>query len=119
MGQRGKAESLTQPYCQDKCVMENVSESSQESLQGIGEIRLIRLHQKGAEAAVRAFRTSQQMDINPPGSKMAPKAHIIICYVERGKPYAFLCRNVEVSTPQGKEKAQRVEERDKKRTLAL
>ena len=68
---------------------------------------------------MRAFRTSQQMDINPPGSKMAPKAHIIICYVERGKPYAFLCRNVEVSTPQGKEKAQRVEERDKKRTPAL
>ena len=98
MGQRGKAESLTQPYCQDKCVMENVSESSQGSLQGIGEIRLIRLHQKGAKAAVGTFAVPQQMDINPPGSKMAPKTHTIICYAERGKPYAFLCRNVKVST---------------------
>ena len=46
---------------------------------------------------------------------MAPKARTIIRYAERGKPYAFLCRNVEVSTPQGEEMAQRVEERDKKR----
>jgi len=30
------------------------------------------------------------MDTNPPGSKMAPKTHTIICYAERGKPYAFL-----------------------------
>ena len=42
--------------------------------------------------AVRAFGTSQQMDTNPPGSKMAPKTHTIICYAERGKPYAFLER---------------------------
>ena len=78
--------------------MENVSESSQGSLQGIGEIRLIRLHQKGAEAAVGTFAVPQKMDINPPGSKMAPKTHTIICYAERGKPYAFLCKNVKVST---------------------
>ena len=60
------------------------------------------------------FAIPQQMDTNPPGSKMA-----IICCAERGKPYAFLCRNAEVSTPQGEEMAQRVEERDKKRTPAL
>ena len=30
------------------------------------------------------------MDKNPLGSKMAPKALIIIHYVERGKPYMFL-----------------------------
>ena len=63
------------------------------------------------------FAIPQQMDTNPPGSKMAPKTHTIICCAERGKPYAFLCRNAEVSTPQGEEMAQRVEERDKKRML--
>ena len=78
--------------------MENVSESSQGSLQGIGEIRLIRLHQKGAETAVGTFSIPQQMDTNPPGSKMAPKMHTIICYAERGKPYAFLRRNAKVLT---------------------
>ena len=65
------------------------------------------------------FAIPQQMDTNPPGSKMAPETHTIICCAERGKPYAFLCRNAEVSTPQGEEMAQRVEERDKKRTPAL
>ena len=65
------------------------------------------------------FAIPQQMDTNPPGSKMAPKTHTIICCAERGKPYAFLCRHAEVSTPQGEEMAQRVEERDKKRTPAL
>ena len=94
--------------------MENVSESSQGSLQGIGEIRLIR-----AEVAVGTFAIPQQMDTNPPGSKMAPKTHTTICYAERGKPYAFLRRNAEVSTPQGEEMTQRVEERDKKRMPAL
>lgn len=44
-----------------------------------------------------------------------PKAHAIICWAERGKPYVFLCRNAEVSTPQEEEMTQRVEERDKKR----
>ena len=68
---------------------------------------------------MRAFRTSQQMDTNPPGSKMAPKTHTIIWYAERGKPYAFLSRNGKVSTPQGEETAQRVEEQDKKRMPAL
>ena len=65
------------------------------------------------------FAIPRQMDIIPPGSKMAPKARTIIQYAERGKPYAFLCRNAEVSTPQGEEMAQRVEERDKKRTALL
>ena len=46
---------------------------------------------------------------------MAPKTHTIICYAERGKPYAFL--RLEVSTPQGEEMVQRVEERDKKQML--
>jgi hypothetical protein len=50
---------------------------------------------------------------------MAPKAHIIIQYAERGKPYVFLPSNGEVSTPQGEEMAQRVEERDKKRKPGL
>jgi hypothetical protein len=63
------------------------------------------------------------MDMIPPGSKMAPKAHIIIQYAERGKPYVFLKRNEvcrdEVSTPQGEEMTQRVEERDKKRKPGL
>lgn len=36
------------------------------------------------------FAIPQQMDINPPGSKMAPKAHTVICCSERGKPYALL-----------------------------
>ena len=65
------------------------------------------------------FSIPQQMDTNPPGSKMAPKTHTTICYAERGKPYAFLCRNAEVSPPQGEEMAQRVEEQDKKRMPAL
>lgn len=48
---------------------------------------------------------------------MAPKTHTIIRYVERGKPYAFRysLKGMSVSTPQGEEIAQRVEERDKKR----
>lgn len=37
-----------------------------------------------------AFVTSQQMDMIPPGSKMASKAFIIIYYAELGKPYVFL-----------------------------
>ncbi len=32
------------------------------------------------------------MDISPPGSKIAPKALVIIYYVERGKPYMFLAK---------------------------
>lgn len=36
----------------------------------------------------------RQMDKNPPGSKMAPKACTIIYYVERGKPYTFLGNKV-------------------------
>jgi hypothetical protein len=54
-----------------------------------------------------------QTDNIPPGSKMAPKALTIIYYAELGKPYAFLV--YKVSTPQGEEMAQRVEEQDKKR----
>jgi hypothetical protein len=34
------------------------------------------------------------MDTIPPGSKMTPKALIIICYVELGKPYTFLARGI-------------------------
>lgn len=34
------------------------------------------------------FAIPRQMDIIPPGSKMAPKARTIIQYAERGKPYA-------------------------------
>lgn len=33
------------------------------------------------------FAIPRQMDIIPPGSKMAPKARTIIQYAERGKPY--------------------------------
>ncbi|BDF58694.1 hypothetical protein CE91St36_16870 [Christensenellaceae bacterium] len=36
------------------------------------------------------FAIPRQMDIIPPGSKMAPKARTIIQYAERGKPYVFL-----------------------------
>jgi hypothetical protein len=36
-----------------------------------------------------------QTDNNPPGSKMAPKALIIIYYAEHGKPYAFLTRGID------------------------
>ena len=79
--------------------MENVSESSQGSLQGIGEIRLTRLHQKVRRWSGVLSANARQMDANPPGSKMAPKTHTTICYAERGKPYAFLRRNAEVSTP--------------------
>ena len=57
------------------------------------------------------------MDMIPPGSKMASKAFIIIYYVELGKPYVFLI--FKVLKPQGGEMAQRVEERDKKRTALL
>ena len=56
----------------------------------MSEIRLIHLHQNGAEVVVGTFCFEQQMDKNPLGSKMAPKAFIIIHYVERGKPYMFL-----------------------------
>jgi hypothetical protein len=44
-----------------------------------------------------AFSILQQMDTSPPGSKIAPKAFIIIYYVELGKPYVFLV-NYKVST---------------------
>lgn len=37
-----------------------------------------------------AFLTPQQMDVIPPGSKMASKVLIIIYYAELGKPYVFL-----------------------------
>ena len=57
------------------------------------------------------------MDMIPPGSKMASKAFTIIYYAELGKPYVFLI--IKVSKPQGGEMAQRVEERDKKRTALL
>ena len=33
---------------------------------------------------------AQQMDNIPPGLKIAPKAHTIIYYVKRGKPYMLL-----------------------------
>lgn len=46
------------------------------------------------------FAIPRQMDIIPPGSKMAPKARTIIQYAERGKPYvltadesAYITRN--------------------------
>lgn len=39
---------------------------------------------------LRLSRTWQQMDINPPGSMIAPNAFTIIYYVELGKPYMFL-----------------------------
>lgn len=74
---------------------------------------------KGAEAAEGTFTILWKMDMISPGSKMAPIAHAIIQYVERGKPYALLCWITEVSTPQGKEMAQRKEKRDKKRMSAL
>jgi hypothetical protein len=51
------------------------------------------------------------MDTNPPGSKIAPKTFTTIYYVELGKPYVFLV--YKVSTPQGEEMTQRVEERIK------
>ena len=57
------------------------------------------------------------MDVIPPGSKMASKAFTIIYYAELGKPYVFLI--FKVLKPQGGEMAQRVEERDKKRTALL
>lgn len=37
-----------------------------------------------------AFSMPQQMDMIPPGSKMASKVRTIIYYAELGKPYAFL-----------------------------
>ena len=61
------------------------------------------------------------MDMIPPGSKMASKAFTIIYYAELGKPYVFLIYIFffKVLKPQGREMAQRVEERDKKRTALL
>ena len=59
------------------------------------------------------------MDMIPPGSKMASKAFTIIYYAELGKPYVFLIYFFKVLKPQGREMAQRVEERDKKRTALL
>lgn len=59
------------------------------------------------------------MDVIPPGSKMASKVLTIIHYAELGKPYAFLKKKKEVSTPQGEEMAQRVKEREKKRMALL
>ena len=41
-----------------------------------------------------AFTTPQQMDMIPPGSKMASKVLTIIHYAELGKPYAFLERGI-------------------------
>jgi len=57
-------------------------------------MRLIHLHQKGAGVVDGTFAIRQQMDITPPGSKIAPKAFIIIYYVELGKPYMFLACKV-------------------------
>ena len=62
-------------------------------------LNLVQNNGEVAEVAVGTFAIPQQMDTNPPGSKMAPKTHTTICYAERGKPYAFLRRNAEVSTP--------------------
>ncbi len=63
------------------------------------------------------------MDMIPPGSKMASKAFTIIYYAELGKPYVFLIYIFffffKVLKPQGREMAQRVEERDKKRMALL
>ena len=42
-----------------------------------------------------AFATPQQMDMIPPGSKMASKAFTIIYYAELGKPYVFLVQGIE------------------------
>ena len=53
-------------------------------------MRLIRLHQKVQRQADWAFSTNRQMDINPLGSKTAPKVLTIIYYVELGKPYMLL-----------------------------
>lgn len=39
---------------------------------------------------MQAFSTARQMDMIPPGSKMAPKVLTIIYYVEHGKPYVLL-----------------------------
>lgn len=39
---------------------------------------------------LRLSRTWQQMDINPPGSMIAPNAFTISYYVELGKPYMLL-----------------------------
>ena len=38
------------------------------------------------------FSSPEQMDKIPPGSKIAPKAFIIIYYAELGKPYVFLAQ---------------------------
>ena len=41
------------------------------------------------------FAIPRQMDIIPPGSKMASKALTIIYYAELGKPYVFLIQGIE------------------------
>lgn len=71
--------------------MVNRREPSQESLQGLSEIRLIHLHQKkrygGGHWGFHNLMTNGHILL---GSKMAPKVFTIIYNTELGKPYVFL-----------------------------
>ena len=55
----------------------------------------------------------------PPGSQMAPKVFASMHQMELGKPYALPTLIGRGIQPQGKETAQRVEERDRKRMPTL
>ena len=94
--------------------MENVSESSQGSLQGIGEIRLIRLHQK-VELSESLGKWTQIL----PAQRWLLKRTRLFVARNVVSPMRSFAKEAEVSTPQGEETAQRVEERDKKRRPAL
>lgn len=58
----------------------------------MSEIRLIHLHQKGAELDFDNFLNIKGNGRITLGSKIAPKTFTIIYYVELGKPCVFLLK---------------------------
>lgn len=70
--------------------MVNRRESSQESLQGLSEIRLTHTYTKRCGGGHWGFHNLMTNGHILPGSKMAPKVFTIIYNTELGKPYVFL-----------------------------
>ena len=99
--------------------MENVSESSQGSLQGIGEIRLIRLHQKVRRWPRELSESLGKWTQILPAQRWLLKRTRLFVARNVVSPMRSFAKEAEVSTPQGEETAQRVEERDKQRRPAL
>ena len=71
------------------------------------------LSPKGTGSGIGGFSYAGTNGHTASGSEMAPKVPTSILNAEPGKPYAL--PDFRVSTPQGEETAQRVEERSKKR----